>query len=183
MTSACLVASVPFMKSIVSLLSLFFTMGIVMGFVDASVNMFIIHIWGKENPPFMQALHFCYGVGALVAPLIARPFLLPTVQSDDGKLLQTSIFFDSPRNLSVTFEDVSRKSSPFTAEDVKLVYPYSIIAGYFFLVSTFFLTVWKLSPQTSQHPSRDVPPKDSEVSPTKPEVTQNLDHQYRYKLL
>lgn len=37
--------------------------------------MFCIQLWGKKNPPFIQTLHFAFGIGAFIAPLLAKPFL------------------------------------------------------------------------------------------------------------
>ena len=37
--------------------------------------MMCIKIWGEGNGPWMQALHFAFGLGAFVAPLLAEPFL------------------------------------------------------------------------------------------------------------
>ena len=34
-------------------------------------------MWGKRNGPYMQILHFAFGIGAFLAPLLARPFLSP----------------------------------------------------------------------------------------------------------
>lgn len=42
--------------------------------------MWLTHLWGKENPPFMQVLHFAYGIGAFISPFIAEPFLLPIAE-------------------------------------------------------------------------------------------------------
>ena len=38
-------------------------------------NVLCLNIWGMNSGPYMQALHFSFGVGAFVAPLIAEPFL------------------------------------------------------------------------------------------------------------
>lgn len=38
-------------------------------------NIYCIQIWGKNSGPYMQTLHFCFGVGAFIAPLLAKPFL------------------------------------------------------------------------------------------------------------
>ena len=40
--------------------------------------MFALNLWGKESPIFMQTLHFMFGVGAMLIPLIAQPFLIET---------------------------------------------------------------------------------------------------------
>lgn len=39
--------------------------------------MWCLDLWGRHSAPFMQGLHFCFALGALVAPLIADPFLSP----------------------------------------------------------------------------------------------------------
>lgn len=39
--------------------------------------MFCIHLWGKKSAPYMQTLHFAFGIGAFIAPLLAKPFLSP----------------------------------------------------------------------------------------------------------
>ena len=41
-------------------------------------NMQLIKIWGDDHGPWMQALHCVFGVGALLGPLVATPFLSPT---------------------------------------------------------------------------------------------------------
>ena len=38
----------------------------------------MINIWGDDHGPWMQALHCLFGIGALLGPLIATPFLSPT---------------------------------------------------------------------------------------------------------
>ena len=37
-----------------------------------------VNTWGKNSGPYMQALHFSFGLGAFVAPFVAEPFLTPT---------------------------------------------------------------------------------------------------------
>ena len=43
-------------------------------------NMQLIKIWGDDHGPWMQALHCVFGVGALLGPLLATPFLSVTNQ-------------------------------------------------------------------------------------------------------
>lgn len=52
--------------------------GLTMGFLDTGGNVWCLDLWGRHSAPFMQALHFCFGLGALVAPLVAEPFLPAT---------------------------------------------------------------------------------------------------------
>ena len=41
----------------------------------SGANVMCVQIWGEDNGPWMQALHFSFGLGAFVAPLLAEPFL------------------------------------------------------------------------------------------------------------
>lgn len=176
--TALLVASIPFYQNIYFLIAAFFVIGIMTGFIDSCVNVFLIHVWGKENPPFMQALHFCFGIGALLAPLIASPFLLDGSgdEVEGGRISLShasltslesafgSTVFDSSNmnltdienentTLAFSVQEVTRGHRP---EDVKLIYPYSVIAVFYLCVSALFLVLWRMSPQTPQHPSRDM---------------------------
>ena len=38
-------------------------------------NAYCVRIWGKRSPPYIQAMHFAFGVGAFIAPLLSQPFL------------------------------------------------------------------------------------------------------------
>ncbi|KAH6922585.1 hypothetical protein HPB50_017011 [Hyalomma asiaticum] len=51
-------------------------MGFFMGCIDTVSNVYMIRIYAKDVSPFLQALHFFYGIGAFVSPMIAQPFLL-----------------------------------------------------------------------------------------------------------
>lgn len=51
-------------------------MGFFMGCIDTVANVYMIRIYSKDVSPFLQALHFFYGIGAFVSPMIAQPFLL-----------------------------------------------------------------------------------------------------------
>ena len=47
------------------------------GFLDTGGNSLLLGIWaGRDSGPYMHALHFTFGLGAFLAPLLARPFLL-----------------------------------------------------------------------------------------------------------
>ncbi|UXI22286.1 FAM76A protein [Sarcoptes scabiei] len=49
--------------------------GFSIGSFDTAINVWMLEIWSEDSGPFMQALHFTYGIGAFVAPLICEPFL------------------------------------------------------------------------------------------------------------
>ncbi|KAK3608535.1 hypothetical protein CHS0354_010394 [Potamilus streckersoni] len=73
--------AVPWSLTLTVLALLIAIQGVAMGVLDTGGNVFCIRIWGKRNAPYMQTLHFAFGVGAFIAPLLATPFL-----SDQGFL-------------------------------------------------------------------------------------------------
>ena len=46
-----------------------------MNFIYSGGNVLCLDIWGRSSGPYMQGLHFAFGVGAFVAPWVAEPFL------------------------------------------------------------------------------------------------------------
>ncbi|XP_015917267.1 major facilitator superfamily domain-containing protein 4A isoform X2 [Parasteatoda tepidariorum] len=69
-------AIIPFCKALWILAFVLAVMGFFMGLIDTVANVSMIRIYGKDVSPFLQALHFFYGVGAFISPMIAQPFLL-----------------------------------------------------------------------------------------------------------
>ncbi|KAI4826677.1 hypothetical protein KUCAC02_030111 [Chaenocephalus aceratus] len=67
----------------VSLLSVAMAIaGLAMGVIDTISNLQLVKLYQRDSATFLQALHFFIGVGALVSPLVADPFL-----SDDSCVL------------------------------------------------------------------------------------------------
>ncbi|XP_033977430.1 major facilitator superfamily domain-containing protein 4A [Trematomus bernacchii] len=67
----------------VSLLSVAMAIaGLAMGVIDTISNLQLVKLYQRDSAIFLQALHFFIGVGALVSPLVADPFL-----SDDSCVL------------------------------------------------------------------------------------------------
>ncbi|UYV76138.1 MFSD4 [Cordylochernes scorpioides] len=69
-------AVIPFCSRLWMLAFVLAIMGFFMGTIDTVANVSMIRIFGKDVSPFLQALHFFYGLGAFVSPMIAQPFLL-----------------------------------------------------------------------------------------------------------
>ncbi|RUS89551.1 hypothetical protein EGW08_002669, partial [Elysia chlorotica] len=66
---------VPWCSTLVTMAILISVHGVAIGVLDSGGNVFCIRIWGKQSPSYMQLLHFAFGVGAFLAPLVAYPFL------------------------------------------------------------------------------------------------------------
>ncbi|RWS26537.1 sodium-dependent glucose transporter 1-like protein [Leptotrombidium deliense] len=95
------------------------------------INVFILHLWGKKSPPFIQFAYFFYGLGAFIAPLLAEPFLLP-VKFDDKN---------------------STKVHVYTREDLKIHFPYAMVSMYSTTVVIIFSIIYCLNRETKAHSS------------------------------
>ncbi len=88
-----------------------------------------LHLWKENAGPPMNAMHFGFGVGALIAPQVARDFLSPDPTNDD-----------EPEALAATANNSSNNST--NSVDVQRPYqgrieiPYAIVAS---LAATFAL--------------------------------------------
>lgn len=118
----------------------------------------------------MQALHLCYGVGALVVPLIAEPFLLNSELSQEeagnSMILHTSHGFNGTTNITMptttTYPGISDEGND--PSNLRLVYPYSVVAGVLGFNCIYFFLLWKCYPKTEEHPSRKQPPVDKSIA-------------------
>jgi FHS family Na+ dependent glucose MFS transporter 1 len=67
---AVLMGLAPMIGSMWLLLFVWFVIGLTEGSVDAGGNTLIVWIHGRDVGPYMQALHFFFGLGAFISPLI-----------------------------------------------------------------------------------------------------------------
>src|SRR5262245_60543082 len=67
---ASLMALVPVTPLLVVVALIFLLLGIGEGVIDVGGNTLIVWTHGREVGPFMNGLHFCFGAGAFIAPLI-----------------------------------------------------------------------------------------------------------------
>ncbi|RWS17504.1 sodium-dependent glucose transporter 1A-like protein [Dinothrombium tinctorium] len=141
---------IPWNRTLIGLYVCMFFAGFPSGILDASGNIWLLHLWGKEIPPFIQILHFMYGCGAFVAPLIAERFLLP---------LQSKIDFNKYTNLTMKTE-----SSKYTPNDLKIQYAYAIISMYGLFAFITFIVVYMFKRSTKPHPTRQKAEDENEIA-------------------
>jgi len=68
--SATLIFLIPFTPWLWLLLIILFTKGLADGFVNTGANTLLVWTHGEKAGPFMNALHFFFGLGAFLAPFI-----------------------------------------------------------------------------------------------------------------
>ena len=77
--SLCILnAFIPTSSSLLALGSLFLLSGIGAAFADIGGNTLIMRMYGSKGGPYLNALHFSFGLGAVMAPLVVAYFLKQT---------------------------------------------------------------------------------------------------------
>lgn len=102
--------------------------------------MWCLDLWNDESSPFFQALHFFFGLGAFVAPIIAAPFLS---HSSLEPILNSTLLVDSLNQSS---------PSDFLVGDYEkasVIYIYSIIGAISLFVSLLFMFLFLTSVRLS----------------------------------
>ncbi|XP_064600994.1 sodium-dependent glucose transporter 1C-like [Liolophura sinensis] len=107
----------PWVSTVSVLASLFFVEGVFHSGINAVGNSMCVLMWKEKAAMPVHLLHFGYGLGALVSPLIATPFL-----SHRHGFNQTS----STNNETFTEEDIIFKES-------LIEIPYAIVSGFVLL--------------------------------------------------
>jgi FHS family Na+ dependent glucose MFS transporter 1 len=126
--SAIFLGILPFNRTLWGLIVTFFANGLVNGMLDTGSNLMVLVLWGKENGPFMQALHFSFGLGAFHAPLLAKPFLLELLEPSGNRTSDDNSTFD--------YQDYVFPE--YTVDDVALEIPYGVMAVFMIINSVVF---------------------------------------------
>ncbi|KAG8181419.1 hypothetical protein JTE90_018886 [Oedothorax gibbosus] len=141
--------AVPLSGSIEILTGWMVVNGASLGAVDTGLNVCILNLWGKDSGPYYQALHFVYGVGGLISPLIVAPFLGHYILEEQQKALNTSVAFLN-QSSAIFQENVYQNTSVPSGPSVHPVfYGYAIIASTAFVVTILFLVVCIIAPLDS----------------------------------
>jgi FHS family Na+ dependent glucose MFS transporter 1 len=69
-SAGVLFAAIPLVTSFFITASIFFVIGTVYSLSDAGGNIIITRLHGKRSAPYLSGLHFCFGVGAFLIPLV-----------------------------------------------------------------------------------------------------------------
>lgn len=72
---AVILATIPFSTTLLILALQMFLLGLFEGVIDVGGNLFVMLVFKNNLSPYMNALHFSFGFGAFVSPLIIAGFL------------------------------------------------------------------------------------------------------------
>ena len=79
--TAAVAVLIPFVGETWLLIVAFAAVGFALGFIDVGTNTLIVWVFRSDVPPYMNALHLSFAVGAFVSPLIVDRF---AVVNDDA---------------------------------------------------------------------------------------------------
>jgi FHS family Na+ dependent glucose MFS transporter 1 len=71
---AILTATIPWLGSLWALIAVFALIGVSVGLLDVGGNTLLVWLFRRDVPPYMNALHLSFGVGAFLCPLIVDRF-------------------------------------------------------------------------------------------------------------
>ena len=120
---ALLMALVPLVPWLWVLFGVMLLIGAASGTVDVGGNTLLVWLHGREVSPFMNGLHFCFGIGAFVSPLIVAQALRFSggiswaywvVASLMAPVALWLLRLPSPAAHSSSTDEQARKSNPLT---------------------------------------------------------------------
>ena len=118
-------------------------------FITSGTDTMILAMWGKDAASPVHALHFGFGMGAVLAPLLARPFIAERnfeglnggesfANISTGLYEASSVSFSSSPSFSnVSSTPLTTTPLPGLESDIQI--PYSISALYSFIFCLLFL--------------------------------------------
>uniref|UniRef100_A0A2K5DA98 Major facilitator superfamily domain containing 4B n=1 Tax=Aotus nancymaae TaxID=37293 RepID=A0A2K5DA98_AOTNA len=127
---------VPFCKTAVLLTIMMSVFGTSIGILDTGGNVLILALWGDKGAPHLQALHFCFALGAFLAPLLAKLALGPTVSAENHT---ESDFHHPALNRSSDADSGVLFGVP---NDMTLLWAYAVIGTYMFVVSVILFALF-----------------------------------------
>lgn len=75
---AAATVTIPWLTELWLLIVVFAFVGLTLGIMDVGGNTLMVWLYGPEVPPYMNALHLSFGIGAFIGPLIMNGFAAAT---------------------------------------------------------------------------------------------------------
>lgn len=126
------VISIPFTSSYIFLIIIFFLCGILEITIDVGGNVLVLWQHKKKSPPYMSALHVCFGIGAFISPLFVAFSL-----KNQNSILPAYLIIAAPMVLFVPFmmlrapeEEKKQKNEEKGKTDLKTIL---IFCAFFFI--------------------------------------------------
>ncbi|OQR67828.1 sodium-dependent glucose transporter 1-like [Tropilaelaps mercedesae] len=146
--------------------------GLTVGIFDCGANIWIINLWGNKNGPMLQIYHFAFGIGGLLSPIVAEPFLSLHHKDTGASIAHSHI----PRSIDLfdpMVEPIVNNTLPTTQylRPSRIEVPFGIIAAIHFLLFVSMFVFYCIDPRDSKPLT-----KEDEAEPSAPALK-------RYSLL
>ena len=134
---------IPFSPSLYFFFGLCGINGFVSGSLDTGGNVLCLDLWQgfDDSGPYMHSIHFSFGLGAFLAPIIAEKFLR-----------EDSMHMNSDNSTEIIKEGDSITSNPITGPGLEMLYPilgiFTIIASIGYLV--FAVSAYKIKDDNNE---------------------------------
>lgn len=119
----------PFLTSVPFYMLSMFVQGIVAAAIDVGANSWILNLWGENCNFYMQALHFCFGLGMSAAPFAIAPFMGLEPAPKNATSNATSVSTEYTLSLEAT------RSAKVTAKSLQTFQGVFVVASICILVS------------------------------------------------
>lgn len=126
---------VPFCPSPISLAGVLSAGGISMGLLDTGGTVLVLQLWGGSSGSYLQAVHFFFAVGAMLAPILANPFIK---DFNNTELTLDSGAFLHNASKAPNYDLKANETMPDEAGFPEVAYVYIISGVYCFMISLIF---------------------------------------------
>ncbi|CAH1787537.1 unnamed protein product [Owenia fusiformis] len=141
---------VPWCNKLGLLAVMFLLQGTAEGVINAGGNAMTLNLWGERAAAPMHSLHFGFGIGAIVAPQLARPFLMEDKNANtgtSGELNCSAINNPITDNVVVTTAMMNASQGGGRSwDDSQIQWPYLGIAVYVAILSVAVLGLYLKGP-------------------------------------
>jgi len=122
---------IPLMRNLWGLACIVSMIGVSMGFFDTGGNVSIIWLYGSEAGPYLQAVHFCFGLGAFLVPMMINKVMRSSPNNNNNNnilwaylmmamitapLIVWPLFYRSPKEYD---KERKRKQQEEEAEQIR----------------------------------------------------------------
>ena len=116
----------------------------------AGGNTMVLHLWGDQAASPQHSLHFGFGVGSIISPLLARPFLSQkitvNVTNYTDKLNDVSMELHQQLQYVYNKTEANTTMVDIMLRESNLMVPYGIGSSFVLLIAISFLVSYILGP-------------------------------------
>ncbi|CAH1777165.1 unnamed protein product [Owenia fusiformis] len=145
----------PWASNFQGLTFLYWMEGFAHGLYGLVGNAMIIDMWQEDTSPPLHAMHFGWGFGAFIAPMIARPFL--GTRPEDEEAYNSTNFYNSSQinastatswmNVLTDVQNVTVIPTDIRVNNSHIEVPYIVIGCYGIFIGILFLAYQYLIPK------------------------------------